>query len=250
MTSTQTTTRRLLQLIAVAAAAATCLLALSSPADAAVREVGATSNFTAPPCNNAATCQVLTRTTVFQLRVGNRANVSRVPYTGKLMAFTLHLPRVIAKFYKTFSETYGGAPSARIAVLRHAPKKGQTKYRYKLIARGARVNLKNYLAGTPSFVLAKPLAVRKGDMIGLTTDTWMPGFVVREEDATSTWRASRPTGKCTAKGNDLTNLVTKRMQNKLGEIRRYQCGYVGARVLYHATIVDNPVETTKSAKKK
>jgi hypothetical protein len=224
----------------IAALAAACALLPASGASAAVREVGATTLFSAPPCDTAINCQVITRVTAFQLKVGNRNNVSRVPRNGTLMAFTLGLPRVIAKFYASFSDTYGGAPTARIAVLRHAPRKGATKYRYKLVGQGPRVNLKNYLGGTPSFVLAKPLAVRKGDMIALTTDTWMPGFVVRAEDATSTWRASRPSGKCTASGTDMTNLITPRMQGKVGEIRRYSCGFVGARVLYHATVVDTP----------
>lgn len=233
--------RRLMLLAALATA---CWLLPAASSSAAVREVGATSLFTAPPCDNAQTCQVITRVTAFQLKVGNRNNVSRIPRDGKVMAFTVSLPRVIAKFYASFNETYGGAPTARIAVLRHAPRKGTTKYRYKLVGQGPRINLKNYLGGVPSFVLPKPISARKGDMIALTTDTWMPGFVVRAEDATSTWRASRPSGKCTANGTDLTNLVTRRMHEKVGEIRRYNCGFVGARVLYHATVVDTPKKTS------
>ncbi len=214
-------------------------------ATATVRETGETSNFTAPACDNAATCQVLTRVSVFQLKVGKRANVSRVAASGKLMAFTVHLPRVRADFYKSFNDTYSGQPTARVSVLRRKPQKGKSKYNYKLIAQSPRTNVKNYLGSTPTFVLAKPLSVRKGDLIGLTTDTWMPGFVVRPEDQSSTWRASRPRGKCAAKGTDLTNLTTARMHKKIGEVRQYNCGFVGARVLYHATVVDTPKMTAK-----
>ncbi len=228
---------------AIVALALVVMAAVSGVAYGAVREVGATSLFTAPPCDNKDTCVVLTRVTVFQLKVGSRNNVSRVPRDGKVMAYTLHLPRVVSDFYTNFSNTYGGAPTAKISVLRHAPRKGATKYRYKLVAQSKRLNLKNYLGGTPSFVLSKPLKVKKGDLIGLTTDTWMPGFVVRPEDQTSTWRASRPAGKCTAKGTDLTNLVTPRMHEKIDEIRQYNCGFTGARVLYHATVVDTPPTT-------
>lgn len=238
--------RRLSRRAALATLVAVCVIAvIAATAFAAVREVGATSNFTAPACDQRETCSVLTRVTVFQLKVGNRSNVSRVPHGGKLMAYTLHLPRVKADFYTNFSNTYEGAPSVKISVLRRAPRKGVTKYRYKLVAQSPRMNVKNYLGSTPTFALAKPLSVKKGDLIGLTTDTWMPGFVVRAEDAGSTWRASRPTGKCAANGNDLTNLVTPRMHEKIGQIKQYNCGFTGARVLYHATVVDAPATTAK-----
>jgi hypothetical protein len=237
--------RRSFALAFAAATILTAALTLAVPAKGAVREVGATSMFTAPACDNELTCQVLTRMTVFQLKAGNRSNVSRVPHHGRLVAFTVNLPQVIAKFYADFNATYSGAPTVRIAVLRRAPRKGVTKYRYKLVAQGPRMNVKNYLGSTPSFVLAKPLSVKKGDLIALTTDTWMPGFVVRPEDSASTWRSSRPKGKCTAKGKDKTNLITPQMHEKIDQIRQYNCGFVGARVLYHATVVDRPVTTSK-----
>lgn len=151
-------------------------MARSSTADATIRTVGATTLFTAPPCDNVNTCQVLTRATVFQLKVGNRSNVSRVPNDGLLMAYTLYLPAVASNFYSNFSVAYGGAPSAKISVLRRAPRKGMTKYRYSLVSQGDRINLKNYLGSVPSFALTKPLAVKKGDVIALTTDSWMPTF--------------------------------------------------------------------------
>lgn len=215
------------------------VLAFASVAYATVREVGATSDFTAPDCADK-TCQVLTRVTAFQLKVGNRKNVSRIPRDGKLVAYTMKLPAVISKYYTYFANTYGGSPSARISVLRYAPRKGTTKYRYKLVAQSDKINLKNYLGSTPSFALDAPLSVKRGDMIAITTDTWIPSFVVRPEDAASTWRASRPKGKCTPKGQDLTNLTTPRMHEKINQIKQYNCGFVGGRVLYHATIVDTP----------
>lgn len=223
------------------------VLVMASVAYATVREVGATSDFTAPNCEDK-TCQVLTRVTAFQLKVGNRKNVSRVPRDGSIVAFTLKLPSVISKYYTYFANTYGGSPSARVAVLRYAPRKGTTKYRYKLVAQSEKLNLKNYLGSTPSFALEAPLAVKRGDLIAITTDTWIPSFVVRPEDAASTWRASRPSGKCTAKNQDLTNLTTPRMHEKINQIKQYNCGFVGGRLLYHATVVDTP-QKVKQARK-
>jgi hypothetical protein len=225
---------------------AACVVALAVPALAygAVREVGA-PDVTPPACADKATCVVLTRVTAFQLRVGNRANVSRIPRDGSVVAYTLNLPSVKKDFYTGFSDTYYGAPTARLAILRRKPRKGVTKYRYELIAQSDKIALKPYLGTSPSFALPKPIAVKKGDMIGLTTDSWMPGFVARAEDANATWRASRPAGKCSKKGaNDFTNFITARMHEKIGQIKQYNCGYTGARVLYHATVVDTPVKAS------
>lgn len=228
----------------VVACALALTLAFAATANATVREVGATSLFTVPTCQDT-NCQVLTRFTAFQLKVGNRSNVSRVPHDGNVVAYTLYLPAVVSKYYTYFSTTFGGAPTARISILRRAPRKGVTKYRYSLVAQSEKLNVKSYLGGAPTFVLPKPIAVKKADMIALTTDSWIPSFAVRPEDATSTWRSSRPAGKCSRKGDDITNLTTPRMHETIGGIKQYNCGYVGARLLYHATVVDKPVKTNK-----
>jgi hypothetical protein len=222
-------------------------LAFAAAAYGTVREVGATSLFTAPTCENDS-CQVLTRTTAFQLKVGNRSNVSRVPRNGSVVAYTLYLPPVVSKFYTYFSTTFGGAPTARVSVLRRAPRKGVTKYRYSLVAQSDKLNVKHYLGGTPTFALPKPLPVKKGDVVALTTDSWIPNFVVRAEDSASTWRASRPKGKCARVGTDITNLTTPRMHETINQIKQYNCGYEGARLLYHTTIVDTPTKTNSSKK--
>lgn len=223
-------------------------LALAAAAHGSVREVGATSLFSAPTCENN-TCQVLTRTTVFQLKVGNRANVSRVPRDGSLVAYTLYLPSVVSKFYTYFSTTFNGAPTARISVLRRTPRKGVTKYRYTLVGQSEKLNVKSYLGGAPTFALPKPLAVKRGDVIGLTTDSWLPNFVLRNEDLTSTWRSSRPKGKCSRVGTDITNLTAPTMHETVSQIKQYNCGFTGARVLYHATVVDTPTKTNPAKKK-
>lgn len=222
-------------------------LALAAVANGAVREVGAQTLFTAPTCQDT-TCQVLTRTTVFQLKVGNRSNVSRVPRDGSLVAYTMYLPAVVAKYYTYFSTTFGGAPTARISVLRRTPRKGVTKYRYTLVGQSEKLNVKRYLGGAPSFALSKPLAVKRGDVIGLTTDSWLPNFILRNEDLTSTWRSSRPKGKCSREGNDITNLTTPTMHETVDQIKQYNCGFTGARILYHATVVDTPTKTNTSKK--
>ncbi|MBJ7354551.1 MAG: hypothetical protein JHC98_06965 [Thermoleophilaceae bacterium] len=222
-------------------------LALAAAAHGTVREVGAQTLFTAPTCENN-TCQVLTRTTVFQLKVGNRANVSRVPRDGNVVAYTLYLPSVVSKFYTYFSTTFNGAPTARVSILRRTPRKGVTKYRYTLVGQSEKLNVKRYLGGAPTFALAKPLPVKRGDVIALTTDSWIPNFILRNEDLTSTWRSSRPKGKCSREGTDITNLTAPTMHETINQIKQYNCGFTGARVLYHATVVDTPTKTNPAKK--
>jgi hypothetical protein len=222
-------------------------LVVTAAASATVREVGATTLFSAPTCENL-NCQVLTRSTSFQLKVGNASNVSRVPRDGQVVAYTLYLPAVVAKYYTYFSATYGGPPTARVSILRRIPRKGVTKYRYSLIAQSDKLNVKHYLGGTPTFALPKPLPVKKGDVVALTADSWLPSFVIRTEDTTSTWRNSRPKGKCSRVKDDITNLITPRMHEVVNQIKQYNCAFVGARLLYHATVVDTPAKTSSTKK--
>lgn len=226
----------------IAALTTIAVLAVSATAFAVVRTTGATNDFSAPVCQNDDSCWALAKTTAFQMKIGNRENVSKVARNGKVMAFSLYLPRVMAKYYEIFSTNYDGAPTAKVSILRYAPRKGYTKYRYSLVAQSERINLKNYLGGQPSFVLKKPLNVKKGDIIALTTDTWMPGFVVRQEDALSTWRSSRPKGKCSSVGKDITNLQAATMHAKINQVKQYNCAYTGARILFNATVIDTPVK--------
>lgn len=226
------------KLVAFATVALT--FAVASTAFATVREIGDTSNFTAPVCD-VKTCQVLTRSTAYQQQVGAKKNSTRVARPGKIVAYTVFLPKVANKYYTGYSETYGGAPTARISVLRAAPRKG-VAYRYSLVAQSKRLNVKNYLGSAPTFTLPAPIDVKRGDIVAITTDTWMPGFTVTGQDAASIWRASRPKDHCST----LADLAAERMHEKIGEVRRYTCGYKGARVLYHATVVDTPTKTNTS----
>jgi hypothetical protein len=218
-------------------------LMLTAVAYGAVREVGATADFTSVPCKDK-NCLIVTRVTAFQLRVGSGKNVSRVPRDGSLVAYTLNLPSVTKGLITNFNSNYSGEPTARISVLRYAKRKGVTKYRYKLIAQSTPVKLRRYLGSIPSFSLAQPIAVKRNDIIAITTDSWLPAFSVLARDADNTWRASRPTGKCGMKGkNDFSNFQAGRMHETVGQVKQYNCGYKGARILYHATIVDSPPKT-------
>lgn len=228
--------------LGVVFAAMLLVLSLSAVAWGAVREVGATTDFTSTPCKDA-NCRIVTRVTAFQLKAESKKNASRIPRDGNVIAFTLNLPEVAKKYISNFDANYSGESSARLSILRAAPRRGATKYRYKLVGQSDPVKLQPYFGSIPSFALSKPIAVKRNDMVAITTDSWMPAFSVLERDAGSTWRASRPKGKCGVTAGDFSNFQTARMHERVGQIMRYDCGYKGARLLYHATVVDAPAKT-------
>lgn len=222
------------------AAVGTCLL-LAVAAHATVRELTDGGEFNAPACSDGS-CQVMTRSTAYQVKNGTKTNPFRVPRTGSVVALSLYLPKVSNNrptfVYRYFADAFGGAPTAQVSILRSAPRRG-VRHRYKLVAQSERINVKPYLGQSASFALAKPVPVRRGDIVAITTDTWLPAFRVSPQDSSSAWRASRPKGKCDA-GDNAVNYKAPRMHKKIGQIKQYACEYVGSRVLYRATVVDTP----------
>jgi hypothetical protein len=224
------------------------LLAFSATAaNAAVRTVGATKGFELPDITNVNDCRVFTRATAFQLKSSAQPEykkLSRVPVDGTMIAWSVALPKITSVCITGFDNGYYGAASARISVLRRAPRKGKPYHRYKLVAQSPSVQLRSYFGINPSYALNTPLPVKRNDIIAVTTETWFPAFSFRPEDAGSTYRASRPANKCDMnKSDNYINAKTARMHMKVDQIRTYGCGYTGARLLYNATIVDTPVKT-------
>lgn len=215
----------------VLAVAVVTALAIAVVAQANVREVGFTTEYTAPECGDNQ-CQVVTKVSAFQQQVGTKKNPYRVTRSGKVVAFNVFLPEVSKKVYSNFADRFEGSPTAKISVLRPKRRRG-TSYRYALAGQSQRINLRDYLGSSPTFALNKPLTVRRNDIIALTTDTWMPGFTIAGQTSKSIWRASRPRKSC-------SDLTTSRMHSKVGQIKLYSCGYKGARLLYKATVVDTP----------
>lgn len=224
------------------------MLAFSaSVANAAVRTVGTTKNFSVPDMTTVADCSVFTRATAFQMKSSAQPEykqLSRVPADGSLIAWSLALPKVMPTCITGFNSGYFGSATARISVLHRTPRKGRPYHRYKLLSQSSSVKLRSYFGSHPSFALDTPIPVKRNDIIAVTTDTWMPAFTARAEDVGSTYRASRPAGKCDMKKSDnYINGKTPRMHTTIDQIRIYGCLYSGARLLYNATIVDTPSKT-------
>jgi hypothetical protein len=148
-----------------------------------------------------------------------------------LVAFTLSLPKTTEKQTKFFNDQFGGGPSMRMSILRPRPRRG-VKYRYVLAAQTPVYQLTDYLGSSPQFPLRETLTVRRGDVIAVTTETWLPAFSVSVDDS-NVWRASRKAKTC----DDVSEPA---MHDTVGQIKIYGCGYKTARLLYRATVITDP----------
>lgn len=206
------------------------------PASAKLIEIGDTGTFPAPACPSETNCRVVAQISGYQIQIGERKNPFRVTQGGRLVAFTVNLPKNSKDEIKYFNDNRGGPPSAQISILRPRPRKG-VKYRYVLAGKSEVFQLTDYLGTNPTFPLRQSLTVKKNDIVALTTDTWLPAFATAV-DSNTVWRASRRSNKC-------KDVETPAAHTKVGEIRQYGCGYKAARLLYHATIITNPAKASK-----
>jgi hypothetical protein len=171
----------------------------------------------------------VSRTTGFQVKVGNKRNVLAVPRKGTIVAWSITLGKPTASQVKFFNENEGGTASAAIAVLAPERKPNLT---YKLVAQGPVVQLSQWFGRTAQFPLESTIPVKKGQVIALTVPTWAPALALGFSNATS-WRASRPKGKCSE-----TGALTA--QTRTGSLVQYFCLYQMARLTYSATLVSTP----------
>src|SRR3954449_5424641 len=211
-------------LMVVAAFAAT--LATSAPASAKIVEIGRTD--VAPACP-ATPCLALSRTTGYQVKVGDQRGAFTVPADGRIVAWSIALGSPTKSQVKFFEKGFGGAASAQLAILRPG------KHVYSRVMAVSPVQLlQPYFGQTVQFPLATAIDVEKGWVVGLTVPTWAPALTPLMTDH-SRWRASRAQKKC----NDT---ATQTAQAKRLALAQYECLYP-ARLVYSATLVTNPAPT-------
>lgn len=188
-------------------------------------------------------CQAVARTTGFQTSIGTTKNPFVVPYTGKIVAWSIKLGAPAASDADFFDEKFG-APEARLAVLKPVMKKiKEGKPIYRLKKQTPLEKLSEFFGTTTTFALAQPLKVKQNQVLGLTVPTWAPGLALNQ-GGQSVWQASRKADRC---GNNqktaLSDTLAGRAQDTLGSNRAYGCVYKTARILYSATIVKDPNAT-------
>jgi hypothetical protein len=206
-------------------------LALPALAPATLTEVGllpTTTPVTVPSCPGNP-CLAVSRTTGFQVRVGNVRNPEIMPREGTIVAWTIMLGKPNATQIKFFNANEGGVATAGIAILRLAKKPNLA---YKLVAQSPLVKLEPYFGKTAQFALATTIPVKKGDVVALTVPSWAPALALGFSNETA-WRASRPKTQCTS-----TSAQTS--QTQLGSTVQYACLYKTARLAYSATLISTP----------
>ena len=130
-------------------------LAVAGPAYATTTEIGHTDNPPAPSCPGSP-CLAVSKTSGFQAKIGDTKSPMVSPVNGRLVAFTLQLAKPDDNQINFFNSNLGGAPSARISVLRLQ----SDKKTYKLTAQGELWDLTPYLGMTAQFLLNSTLIVR------------------------------------------------------------------------------------------
>lgn len=232
---THTTSRSRRVLGAVVAAGLIAAVAPSA-ADAKIVELGQTSTRPTPSCP-AKPCLAVSRTTGYQVKVGEARDIFIAPRGGKVVAWTIQLGAPTAKQVKFFNTTLGGAPSAGISVVHPA-----ARLRGTITGQSPVMPLTDYLGETVQFPLATSLSVKKGDRVALTVPTWAPALAVGFGADTS-WRASRTQKQC-------DDTETQTAVSKLGAVTQFRCLYKTARLTYTVTMITDPHGPPKQPKKK
>src|SRR5919202_940421 len=105
--------------IALALAAAALAL-VPAAAGAQVVEIGETSSGLPAPACPSNPCQVITRTSGFQVTVAgkSKAGLFVAQRTGRVVALTIRLSRPSAQQVSFFDGNFGGAARARLSILK------------------------------------------------------------------------------------------------------------------------------------
>jgi hypothetical protein len=232
------------------AAAFACLAAglaasgATTPADAVnAKEIGKTRQTPDPSCPTPSGndfpprkgCQALGEVTGFQKKADGRQGLMRVPKNGHIVGWAVDLAKPNKKERNFFedvlgNEAFGGAPSARLAMLTRS-----TKKKYRLRAQSPNVKFNGLMGRRQYFTLRRPIPVKKDWIAAITTFTWIPAFA-HDLDNDDRWKASRTRKRCEGTRN-----LTKRSRphKGVGSTRAYGCTYKHARIIYWAYFVPN-----------
>ena len=212
------------RLICTAFAAA---LVLPGVASARIIEVGAIGT---PPVSSCPTspCEVISRTTAYQHRIGAQRGVFAAPADGRIVAWSITLGAPGKKQRAFFEENLGGASQAGISVI----KPGERAFG-RVTAASPLTALTPYFGQTVQFPLATSLEVKKGYIVALSVPTWAPalGLGLGKDH---TWKASRPKTAC-------DDTQTQSVQIDVTDLTQYRCSYRTARLAYTATLITTPV---------
>ena len=226
---------------------AVCVGALVVPAaaDARVREVGAEPPGAKVGCPE--NCQAITRTTGYQTSSGSIKNPYYIRRDGYIVAWTITLGKPSTEQISYFQDSAAGslglgAPSARLSIVRKGTKK-KNRLMHRLLAASPVERLDRYYGSSPSFVLDEPLRVERGSIVALTVPTWAPAFAVGLTRDFAWFSSRHKTDQPDQSGSRCGDVSQDAAQETVRGIRRYECRYRTARLLYTATFVPDPRPT-------
>ena len=208
--------------IALAAVA----LALAEPASGKVVELG--SKIPPAQVSCPVNCQAIGRVTGYQGRAGAVRDPFVIPRAGKLVAFTIRLGQPDANQQQFFEDLYGGPPQVRLSILRQG-KTRRTRLNHRLLAQSPAFRVDTLFGTAPTFVLDKPLAVKRKSIVGITVPTWAPAFAVGLK-RDHWWRSSRQKRRC-------DNVSQRAQQLQLMSVKVFGCTYFTARLYYTVTYI-------------
>jgi hypothetical protein len=210
-------------------------------------------NFQAPPYKQ---CQGVGELTGLQVRAAGKTNPYKVPADGRIVAWQIDLARPSEEETAFFEDAPAGGPSveegvgwgepsARLSVL-----KKKKQQRFKLVKQTRKVALDSRLGSDPIFTLGKPLRVKAGLFVAITTGNWFPALA-HDEPVTSAdgdqWLASRGAEHCgfaPAGASDEQRIAAlqdalerSKPHQKKGTVRPYKCRYTASRLLYRAFMI-------------
>ncbi len=231
----------------LSAAVTGVLLALvPASASAAIIELGATKTpIVAPTCPKGAagaSCTIiLTQVSAVQTIRDSVTYPTTIKKAGYLVAWTIGLSRLSsnAKSARTaihfLDTTYGGTTQAGISVLK--PVGNKSLRRWQVVAQSPVLHLQPWLGYVVQFPLSTPLAVKPGEVVGLTVPTWAPVLSIDLPTKSFAYRQSRS-------ANCPKPAASSQAQVTIGANTRYICDYPGTRLEYSATEVTSPSAPT------
>ncbi|UJA20629.1 hypothetical protein HJD18_10695 [Thermoleophilia bacterium SCSIO 60948] len=182
------------------------------------------------PDNKDPKCFVIVSVTGVQVLADGKRNAFKAPSAGRIVAYGMSLGRPQKELRQELASNYSGGKFDGKATSQLAILEGGKKGRFKLRSKSRDFKAESFLNRDPIVALAKPLRVRKGDFIGLTTPSWLP--VLGSESDSQRWRGSQKAESRKDCARTSTLKQSKPLR-KEGSARRFRCSF-GARLLYWA----------------
>jgi hypothetical protein len=206
------------------------------------KTLGKTKSHARPDCSQKPLdeCQIAGQVTGYQRSVDGKANLFKAPADGKIVAWSVDLAKPSKEERNIFGEAartseFGESPTAGISILR---KKSNREFRLQRASPILKVQ--SHYGDEPIFTLRDPLKVNEGNIVALTSATWLPAFTVRGQNRDDVWVASRGKKNCDIADQGLEYYFAhSRPHRDVGSERKYACDYNRARLLYKAYFVPN-----------